>query len=429
MSDRDTRSLSRSLMAGQSLEECELRVVEGPDVGRACTLGTGRLIVGADARCDLVLSDPTVSATHAEFALMEGGVRVRDLGSRNGVRFLGSRVASAVVQPGSVLALGHTSVGIFPRASSEPEPDTASEYGGLCAHSVARRRLIALLRRLEASAVTLLIEGESGSGKSFCSETIHRASGRTGPLVAFNCGATTAQLLPAELFGHRRGAFTGAVEDRPGAVESAAGGTLVLEEVGEVPLALQPLLLRFVETGQVQRLGEDRPRTIDARVIATSTRNLQQLVAERSFRADLYYRLSVVRLTMPALRDCPEDILPLTRQFLHEAGYDGQLGPALVASVASFGWPGNVRQLRNSLIRLRATGTLWDESLNESSGAAPDFQSCKARLLEHFEAEYLRALIQEHRGNLSAASRASGIVRNHLRHLLRKHGLDPATWR
>jgi DNA-binding NtrC family response regulator len=423
---RHTLSLSRSLMPGHALEDCELRVVDGPDAGRTCRLGTGRSVVGAAASCDLVLTDPTVSASHAEIALVAHGIRVRDLGSTNGVKFLGSRITNATVQPGSVLTLGHTTIGVFPPPTPEFEPDAAHEYGGLLGHSLARRRLFALLRRLEASVVTLLIEGESGSGKTMAAETIHRRSGRGGPLVFFDCGAAPAQLLQSELFGHRRGAFTGAVADRPGAVETAAGGTLVLEEVAEVPPALQPVLLRLVETHDVQRLGEDRLRTVDARVIATSTRSLKRLVAERAFRADLYYRLGVVHVAMPPLRECAEDIVPLAQQFLREAGHDAALGPALVASLTSFGWPGNVRQLRNALTRLAATGTLWDEAMSASGEPTVEFQTAKAKLIEQFEQDYLRELMQEHRGNLSAASRTSGIVRHHLRRLLRKHGIDPA---
>jgi DNA-binding NtrC family response regulator len=416
-------------MPGVELVACTLRVVDGPDRGRSTPLGPGGVTVGASASCDLVLSDPSVSGVHAELAPLEGGVRVRDLGSTNGVTHLGVRIQEALLQPGAVIALGRTSLALVPPEAAPFPEFEAVEYGELIGHSPAMRRLFSALQRLEAAEITVLVEGETGTGKSLLARTLHRASPRRdGPLVVVDCGAISPDLLHAELFGHRRGAFTGAACDRVGALESAHGGTVLLEEVGELPVQLQPALLRFIETGTIQRVGESRPRTLDARVLAATNRPLDRAVAEGGFRLDLFHRLSVVRLHVPPLRQRPEDILPLARRFLARQGGGQPLTPPVAAMLQSYPWPGNVRQLHNAITRLASLGQLFVPEEGPPDAEA-DFHQAKARMIDRFERGYLAELMQQHRGNLSAASRASGLVRHHLRALLRRHGIEARRYR
>jgi len=438
---RRTSPLSRSLMPGERLQDCVLKVIDGPDVGRSIAVDVGRLTIGADQHCDFVMTDPTVSSVHAEVALMPQGIRFRDLGSTNGIHFLGTRITDAVLQPGSVLSLGKSSLAIVAPQPANLEPLAESSYGSLLGESLAMRRLFSLLRRLEGSELTVLIDGETGSGKTAAAEMIHARSSREGPLVTVDCAAISAELIQSELFGHRRGAFTGAVDDRKGAIEAAHGGTLLLDQIGDLPLHLQPTLLRFLETHKVQPIGATAPREVDVRVLATSSHDLEREVRAQRFRADLYYRITIGRVRVPPLRERPEDILPLARRFLEELGASGpsaalgaqradSLSPADAATLQSYHWPGNVRQLRNAMLQLVTLGTLFPEQV-----AAPraeervDFHTAKARLVERFEQTYLEQLLREQRGNMSAAARESGVARHHLRALLKKHGIDPERFR
>jgi len=421
-------------MPGVRLLDCTLQVIDGPDRGLSAPLGLERITVGASASCDLVLTDPAVSGVHVELAPLGEGVRVRDLGSTNGVTHLGARIQEALLQPGAVIGLGKTTLALIsPEAAPFPAAE-ACEYGGIVGHSPAMRRLFTALTRLEATEITVLVEGETGTGKSLLAHAIHAASPRrAGPLVVVDCGAISPGLLHAELFGHRKGAFTGAWRDRAGALEAAHGGTVLLEEVGELPLELQPTLLRFIETGAIQRLGDACARALDVRVLAATNRPLRQALAEGRFRLDLFHRLSVVRLQIPPLRERPEDILPLARRFLARQGEEGRrlLTPAVAAMLQSYPWPGNARQLHNAITRLSSLGRLFipEEGAPPGREAEADFHQAKAQMIDRFERVYLMELMQQHGGNLSAASRASGLVRHHLRALLRRHGVDPQRYR
>jgi two-component system response regulator GlrR len=443
---RRTSPLSHSLMPGERLQDCVLKVIEGPDAGRSISVDVGRLTIGADQHCDFVMTDPTVSSVHAEVALMPHGIRFRDLGSTNGIHFLGTQITDAVLQPGSVLSLGKSSLAIVAPQPANLEPLEESGYGSLLGESLVMRRLFALLRRLEGSELTVLIEGETGSGKTIAAEMIHARSSREGPLITVDCAAISAELIQSELFGHRRGAFTGAVDDRVGAIEAAHGGTLLLDQIGDLPLHLQPTLLRFLETHKVQPIGSAAPREVDVRVLATSGHDLEQEVRAQRFRADLYYRITIGRVRVPPLRDRPEDILPLARRFLEELGCyiperheealkpDAQktvsLSAADTATLQSYHWPGNVRQLRNAMLQLVTLGTLFPDQIGSSlAEERVDFHTAKARLVERFERTYLEQLLREQRGNMSAAARESGVARHHLRALLKKHGIDPERYR
>jgi DNA-binding NtrC family response regulator len=434
-------------MPGARLVDCTLQVVDGPDRGLSTPLGLERTTIGASASCDLVLSDPSVSGVHAELAPLDAGIRVRDLGSTNGVTLLGAWIQEALLQPGAVIVLGRTTLALAPPETSPFPESEETEYGGIIGYSPAMRRLFTALARLESTEITVLVEGETGTGKSLLAHALHEASPRrAGPLVVVDCGAISPGLLHSELFGHRRGAFTGARRDRAGALETAHGGTVLLEEIGELPPELQPALLRFIETGEIQRVGDAHPRSLDVRVLAATNRPLDRALAEGRFRLDLFYRLSVVRLQIPPLRERPEDILPLARLFLARQGAGARepLPPPVAATLQGYPWPGNVRQLHNAITRLASLGRLFiDEPASRSRGgvspggeegpggrdAEADFHEAKARMIERFERGYLMELMHQHEGNLSAASRASGLVRHHLRKLLRRHGIDPGRFR
>jgi DNA-binding NtrC family response regulator len=426
MTERRTLPLNRSLLPGTSLAECVLTVVEGSDKGLRLSFTEGRIRVGADPSCELVLSDPAVSGLHAELSILSEGVLLRDLGSTNGTYFLGSKILEALLQPGSVVKLGRTLLAVLPPRDPEPQPFGETSYGPLLGESVRMRGLFALLHRVERTEATILLEGETGTGKSLIAETIHARSPRAGqPFVTVDCGAVAPTLLHSELFGHKRGAFTGAIEDRAGAFESAHTGTLFLDEIGELPLELQPVLLRVLERGEVQRVGDSRTRPVDLRFIAATNRRLEERVAQGTFRPDLFYRLGVVRIGVPSLRECIEDILPLSRRFL---GEEKALPADLAALLQSYEWPGNIRQLRNMMERFKAVGSfqLEDEAPRT---AELSFHEAKALMIDRFERSYLAALMSEHRGNLSSASRVCGMARNHLRKLLKRHDIPIEEYR
>jgi DNA-binding NtrC family response regulator len=399
-------------------------------------LGAPGCVIGSAPGCDIVIDDRAVSRRHLELGLAPEGVSVCDLGSRNGTFYYGQRVQKMVLGLGARLSLGSATILLEADAAAlDAAPEfTAGSYRGIIGASAAMRRLFALLERLEGSLATVLVEGESGVGKERVAEALHAGSRvADGPLVAVNCGALPRELVASELFGHRRGAFSGAFDTRKGAFESADGGTLLLDEIGELPLELQPMLLRSIETGEVRALGEDEPRRVRVRVIAATNRDLEADVRGGRFRHDLYYRLAVVKLTVPPLRERPEDVEPLAEHFARQAGLPG-LGPDLVAELAGRRWPGNARELRNAVVAYAALGTLPRRG---AEGGAParelvelvaplvdlsrPFLDQKDALQEAFTRAYLRALLAHTGGNQSEAARVSGLNRGYLLRMLDKH--------
>ncbi|MCA9594054.1 MAG: sigma 54-dependent Fis family transcriptional regulator [Myxococcales bacterium] len=433
---------------GGSGVRAKLVVLDGPDEGLERALDD-KLVVGADAAADLVLSDETVSRKHAEFSIENGRVHVRDLGSRNGT-FLGSaRVVEAEVTLGSVLRLGATPIGVHPRWHvREVQPGQHRQFGELLGESVAMRELFAMLERIAPTDVTVLVEGESGTGKELVARSIHGGSERSGaPFIVFDCGAVPVNLAESELFGHKRGAFSGAISDRAGAFQQAHGGTIFLDEIGELPLDLQPRLLRVLETGQVRRVGDDTMRRVDVRVVAATNRDLHAEVRRGNFRGDLLYRLDVVKLRIPPLRQRPEDIRPLAQAMLQGRITDGdELAGENLRRLLGYSWPGNVRELRNVLDRAVALASKKPPAFADlvfNLGPAADspallgmafpgvhyplpFKEAKLQLLASFERAYIDALIDRHKGNMSQAAEAAGLSRKHLYELLRKvRGEDP----
>jgi DNA-binding NtrC family response regulator len=293
------------------------------------------------------------------------------------------------------------------------------------------RRLFAILKRLEGSLVNVLVQGESGVGKELVARAIHEGSSRgAAPLLAVNCGGIARELVLSELFGHKRGAFTGAVEARVGAFEAAHGGTLFLDEIGELPLDVQPTLLRVLESGEVRPLGENEAKRVSVRIVAATNKNLEEEVKAGRFRGDLYYRLAVVKLAVPPLRDRPEDVALLAQTFARSVGLSG-LPPEVIEQLASRPWPGNVRELRNAVEAYVALGNLpeagapdlpvLDYAIRQLIDTTRPYAELKEVVAERFTRNYLRVLLAETGGNQSEAARISGLERSYLGKLLAKH--------
>jgi DNA-binding NtrC family response regulator len=402
-------------------------------------LVTGSCVIGSAPSCDLTIDNRTVSRTHVELQLVPEGVSVRDLGSRNGTYYLGQRVESMVLGVGGRIVLGgDVPIAIEPdsRALTQIASFEGNEYQGIVGASPPMRQLFGMLARLEGSLVTVLIEGESGVGKELIAGALHaRSRVAEGPFIAVNCGAIARELVASELFGHRRGAFTGAVDSRRGAFDAANGGTLFLDELGELPPEVQPMLLRALETGEVRAVGEDHAHTVKVRLVAATNRDLESRVAKGLFREDLFYRLAVVRLRVPPLRDRPEDIEPLARRFAASEGLT-DLPHEVVDALRSRPLPGNVRELRN-LVQVygalgslpsatRPAGDLRRDVLRQAVDLTKPFAEQRDAITEEFTRLYLEALLVHAGGNQTLAAQIAGMDRTYLGRLLSKLGINKA---
>ncbi|MCB9551892.1 MAG: sigma-54 dependent transcriptional regulator [bacterium] len=327
-------------------------------------------------------------------------------------------------------------------------PEAPARFGRVIGHSAPMRAIFQHLERIASSELTVLIQGETGTGKELIAHAIHtRSDRRDRPFVVVDCSAIPRDLIESTLFGHERGAFTGAVAQHRGLFEQADGGTIFLDEIGELDIALQPRLLRVLENRELKRVGGDRTLHIDVRVLAATNRDLRQMVDDGRFREDLYYRLGVVPVRLPALRERRADIPLLIDEFLREL--DGAARPTLsedaLDALIAYDWPGNIRQLKNAVIRARSladgpTLGLADLLITPAPSAPPapidpdadlrcaidarrPFKDAKQDILDAFEAIYLRRLLTAHDGNISACARTAGLTRYHLRELLKKHRL------
>jgi DNA-binding NtrC family response regulator len=398
-------------------------------------LKVGACVLGSGPSADVVIAEPTVSRVHVELGLVPEGVSVKDLGSRNGTFYQGQRVEKMVLALGGRIQVGAVTVAI------EADNDALAQvpefqgtfYRNIVGASLPIRRLFGVLTRLEGSLATVLVEGESGVGKELVARALHEGSTvSTGPFVVVNCGAIPRELVASELFGHRRGAFSGAIDARRGAFESADGGTLFLDEIGELPLEVQPVLLRALELGEVRAVGDDQPRMVKVRMVAATNRNLESEVRGGRFRQDLFYRLAVVRLSVPPLRDRLEDVDPLARRLAQNFGI-GDLPTSVIEQLKARPWPGNVRELSNAIQSYAALGQLpqapvrmpmLDQAFAEMVDVAKPYADQKDEVTDRFTRVYLTALMAHTGGNQSTAARIAGLNRSYLGRLLVKHGLS-----
>jgi transcriptional regulator with GAF, ATPase, and Fis domain len=401
-----------------------------------------KVTIGKSADNDLVLNEDTVSRKHCELEVAEGGVRVRDLGSTNGTRVEGSKVQEAIVPAGSVLKVGEVEIAIRPPTQKvELLPSESPVFGPAIGKSLAMRTIFGVLERIAPTEATVLLECETGTGKDVLARAIFEKSSRAnGPFVVVDCGAVSYSLIESELFGHERGAFTGAVSQRQGAFELADGGTVFLDEIGELPLDVQPKLLRVLEAREFRRVGGNKPMKTDVRVIAATKRNLLREVQAGKFREDLYFRLAVVPVTVPPLRARREDIPALVDHIVASVGAGGPpltIPSDTMQALSAHDWPGNVRELRNVLERAifmtRATGKT--EIGNVLLGAGPtqddavfsfdatkSYRETRSKFDAEFETRYVKWILARHGGNVSAAAREARMDRKHLFDMAKKHG-------
>ncbi|HEU4406387.1 MAG TPA: sigma 54-interacting transcriptional regulator [Polyangiaceae bacterium] len=421
------------------LEGFSLTVTEGPDAGASLRAQASEVSVGTAPGNDLVLADPTVSRHHFSITATAEGFLLRDLDSSNGTWVGGTRILSGYIDDGARVRVGRTVVRIDLLDEDICEALSPEDrFGPLLGTSDAMRRIFAALPRVAQSESTVLLEGETGTGKGVLAAAIHEASARAArPFVVLDCAAIAPTLIESELFGHVKGAFTGASADRAGAFEQAKGGTIFIDEIGELPLDMQPKLLRALEERTVKRVGGNQRVKLDARVIAATNRDLRAAVNRGSFRADLFYRLNVVRILVPPLRERSGDIERLARHFYAELVPDRPIPNELLDAFRRQTWPGNVRELRAAVERavllddpaLLALGS--DEGPGPGPGAGADaefdprvpFRVAKQKAADRWEERYMRELMTRAKGNLSEASRLVRMDRSHLRTLLRKYNL------
>jgi DNA-binding NtrC family response regulator len=410
------------------------------DVRREVIVEGGELRVGSHPSNDLVINDPRVSRFHCRIDRSARAWRIVDEGSLNGTAVSGVRIVEAQLPvPECTIELGDSVLRVRDAGSTARTAARArSSFGAIRGRSAGMQALFAVIERLSQSDANVLVTGESGTGKELVVSEIVKAGARAEkPFVVVDCGAIAANLIESELFGHVRGAFTGADRDRVGAFEAAEGGTVFLDEIGEMPLELQPKLLRALEAREIRRLGDTRARKVNVRVIAATHRRLEREVNAGRFREDLFYRLSVLTVSLPPLRERVDD-LPLLVDALLEA-LDATDKRALftrdvIASMASHDWPGNVRELRNYVERTIVMNTPYEiapaseahengEEPSESISLDEPFAAAKARVLADFERRYLAQLVAWSGGNVSRAARRARMDRMNLHRLLQLYGI------
>ena len=402
-------------------------VTHGPFVERAS--------VGSARGNDVALEDPTVSRFHFEITRRRDGLHVVDVGSKNGTFVNGVRVVDAILEGASELRAGDTTVAV--RVQERPElveEPYRTHFGQLLGQSAPMQQLFRLLGRLALVDTPVLVHGETGSGKELVARALHEEGRReAGPFVVFDCGAVAPTLAESELFGHARGAFTGADVAREGAFERADGGTLFLDEIGELDPALQPKLLRALESKTIRPVGGDADRKVDVRVVSATHRDLRQMVNDGRFREDLFHRIAVFTLRVPPLRERPDDLVVLAQHFLTRAlagtDFSAASAPSLtsasIARLTTRSWSGNVRELKNVIERALVLGDLEAAAQGDIETSFTDreddldLENAKRR----FERQYLVRLLAKHDGDRALAAQEADVHIKSLGRLLRRHGL------
>ncbi|HEY5943913.1 MAG TPA: sigma 54-interacting transcriptional regulator [Kofleriaceae bacterium] len=439
-----TRIRREATPATVNLRRCKLVVIKGAQRRTEFMISGDVICIGKAPENDLVLADETVSRVHFEIVRDAKGYLVRDLKSTNGTFLDSAEVKEAYLRAGSVISVGATELKFTPfEERIEILPSEKESLGEMVGKSPAMREIFGLIERIAPTDATVLIEGETGTGKDMIARTLHQLSPRADkPFIVVDCGAVAGTLIESELFGHEKGAFTGATSARQGAFELASGGTVFLDELGELSLDLQPKLLRVLEQRELRRVGGTKTIKVDLRVIAATRKDLRSEVEKGKFREDLYFRLNVVPITAPSLRERREDIPLLIDYMLAKLAPDAaaQLTDATRAALMGHDWPGNVRELRNVIERALALGgdpgmlvAPLGNDVSSSKGVALrdavefepglSFRETKEKWNELFERRYLSWLIKRADGNISKAARDADMDRKYLHKLLRKYGI------
>ena len=455
VNDDATRTESLKTPSRSTSESHALRitVTHGIDAGRVFEVKSARAVVGRSADADARLADPTVSQFHAELRAAANGIVVVDLGSTNGTRAGSIAVRDASVPTGTMVSFGSTTARVEVIDGATVPRSNALSFGGLVGGSEVMRELYAVLERLARTDLALFLEGPTGTGKEVAARALHEHSRRAGaPFVALDCTTIPPTLAESVLFGHERGAFTGANEKRIGIFEAAANGTLLLDEVGELPAEMQPKLLRVLERREVLPVGSTKPRPIHARIVSATWRDLRSLVNKGAFREDLYHRLAQARVRMPSLAERVDDIGMLAEHFLANIPWDvtaaRAIAPDALALIEARTYSGNLRELKNTVERaaMLAAGSVitvadltFERLLASEQRAAESrpiaaspsdapseiepYKDARREMLDAFERGYLERLLARAGTNLSLAARLARVDRQTLRELLSRHGL------
>jgi two-component system response regulator HydG len=408
-------------------------VTAGPDRGKGFRIDEGvlsRVLVGQSPACELRLVDRLASRRHAAFELSGARLQLTDLGSTNGTTVNGVAIVSAYLAGGERVVLGETTLHVERAVATEAFTlPPLTTFGRLVGASVEMRKLYPTCAQLAGSNIPVIIEGETGTGKEALAEAIHESGARArGPFVVFDCTAVPPSLVESALFGHERGAFTGATEQRKGVFEEAHGGTLLIDEIGDLDIALQAKLLRAIERSEVQRLGSNTWTRVDVRILAATRRDLDREIQQGRFRDDLFYRLAVARIELPPLRRRKGDVAVLATHFWQQiAGAGPGLEDAFLARLEDYSWPGNVRELYNTVARRRVFGEeteigLAAKQLDASAldtgsdvverALALDLPLPQTRQLvsDELERRYVQRIVASHGGNVTRAAAASGLA-------------------
>jgi DNA-binding NtrC family response regulator len=439
------RTLRVEVRTRLKVRRCKLSISSGPQAGTELISEKERIRIGTHATNDLVVTDRACSRQHCEIQYTDRGYLLVDLESTNGTFVDGKRIERVFLLAGATLTLGTTPISFTPLDEEiEVEPDAQGHLGGMVGRSLKMRTLFGLIKKIAPMDVSVIIQGETGTGKELAARAIHELSARAkGPFVVLDCGAIPPNLIESELFGHEKGSFTGATASRPGAFERANGGTIFMDEMGELAIDMQPKLLRVLENRELRRVGGNETIGVDVRVIAASNRDLQKEVAAGNFREDLYFRLSVIHLQLPPLRQRRDDIAPIIRHVLEDPETLARHGPKHFTTAAmhvlmNYAWPGNVRELINVLSHVLtfSEGSEIDVAnlpprLQGQEGGAPvpfnehlSYKDAKEQVLNAFEKEYIASVLRRCEGNISRAARESGLHRKSIERLVKKYSLD-----
>ena len=472
--------------AALHLRKCKLVLEREDGQSSEYIFDQSNIALGAMEDNDLVLEDDTVSRYHCRIYQNESAYLLQDLDSTNGTFINRVRIKEAYLKPGCTVTIGKTDVR-FQSLDERVEimPSNREAFGDIVGKSIRMREIFGILEKIGPTGVTVVIEGETGTGKEVVARTVHQTSNRAkGPFIVFDCGAVPENLIESELFGHEKGSFTGAIMARQGLFEMAQGGTIFLDELGELSLDLQPKLLRALEQREVRRVGSNKSIKIDVRVIAATNRNLEEEVKAGRFREDLFYRLSVVRLVLPPLRERREDIPLLVKHFLRSASFNREDGRVRIKGISrdaldcqmNYHWPGNVRELINAIERAcsfaeteyiqpedlpehisgigiisrrASTGAETERQAAETTGQVPmgvplglpeggesgtvmplglskTFKEAKEEWVSTFERDYISNLLRRNGSNISHAAKEAEIDRKYFRKLMKKYELDIA---